>query len=77
MSFHQKPNKVVSSVSLNVLDLERSKKYYTEIIGLRIVEESDSFVSLSANGKDVLLNLYEPDSIIEKNHSGLGLYHFI
>ncbi|PLT30651.1 VOC family protein [Peribacillus deserti] len=76
MGFHSKPNIYVGEVNLKVSNLERSIRFYQEVIGFKVVEQTDRKVKLSADGKTVLLSLEQPANVIPKEKNTTGLYHF-
>lgn len=76
MKFHKRPATHVGMVQLKVSNLRESARFYTDIIGLSILKESDSEVSFSTNGEDVLLTLVEPTGAQVKREQTTGLYHF-
>lgn len=76
MGFHNKPNTFVSHVNIKVENLERSLRYYQEIIGLHILEQTSRTAKLTADGKTNILSLEQPDNVIPKQGRTTGLYHF-
>lgn len=74
--FFQKPTIYVGEVMINVTDLERSLEFYRDFLGFSVLEESDSKVKLTADGKKTLLTLYRPDDVKPKAPRTTGLYHF-
>ena len=61
----------IGQVSLTVRDLERSKRFYTDILGF---EASGN--RLSPPGGRVLIELHENTSAIPKPRRSTGLFHF-
>ncbi|MFA1641972.1 VOC family protein [Chryseomicrobium imtechense] len=76
MNFHQKPTTFVASVAINVTDLKRSLDFYTQVIGFQIASQTESDATLTANGRDVLLTLVQPERVTPKQPRTTGLYHF-
>lgn len=76
MSFHKNPVTFVSHIALKVSDLEKSKRFYTEVLGLNIKEQTSNSVSFTTNGQDVLLTITQPKTINKKQEQRTGLYHF-
>jgi catechol 2,3-dioxygenase len=68
----------VGRVRLRVRDLQRSLDYYTEVIGLRVVERDADSASLAAHGDDrPLVRLHaDPGTQPVPRHGVFGLYHF-
>lgn len=76
MSFHSKPITFVSHVQIKVQDLDRSLKFYQEIIGFDILERTERSAKLTADGKTSILSLEQPEGVIPKQARTTGLYHF-
>lgn len=72
-TYHQQYNLYIKSVTLNVKDLQRSKQFYSKVLGLSIINESRKTLDLGATKDEILLHL------IEVNNNSLtkreGLYH--
>lgn len=73
--FHDNTSIKVSTVDLMVKNIENSINFYKDYIGLTILERQENYASLSANGKDPLLNLHTGKNITTKKQN-IGLYHF-
>ena len=76
MNFHTAPLTYTGEVYLNVLDLDRSVRFYKEIIGFKILEQESNKVVLTADGKTPLLIIEQPDNVTPKEPHRSGLYHF-
>lgn len=76
MSFHKNPVTFVTQVELKVSDLTQSTRFYTEVLGLNIKEQTSNSVSFTTNGQDVLLTITQPKTINKKQEPRTGLYHF-
>ena len=65
-------------VRLQVSDLERSLRYYREVLGFRVLDQSSDRVTLGAHGDDrPLIELVErPGATPVPRRGRLGLYHF-
>ncbi|MCM3602554.1 VOC family protein [Robertmurraya korlensis] len=76
MGFHREPNTFVSQVNLKVANLERSITFYQEVIGLQVLNQTNSTAELTADGKTVLVSVQQPDDVVSKQGRTTGLYHF-
>lgn len=76
MKFHRKPITYVNHVAIKVTDLERSLKFYQEMIGFDILERTEKTAKLTTDGKRNLLSLEQPDGVLPKQGRTTGLYHF-
>ncbi|KPL59562.1 VOC family protein [Rossellomorea vietnamensis] len=76
MNFHKEPHTFVGEVSLIVQDLEQSLSFYKEVIGFKVLEQSERRATLTADGIHALLSLEEPDEALPKEPRTTGLYHF-
>lgn len=75
MNFHVKPQVYVPTVDLKVANLARSISFYKEVIGLRILEESPTTASLTADGVKPLVNLEQVENSAPRDDRNTGLYH--
>ncbi|MFG6116117.1 VOC family protein [Halobacillus sp. MO56] len=76
MSFHHKPITFVKHVTIKVQNLERSLDYYQEVIGFKVLEQTNNRAKLTADGKTCILSLEQPENAIAKQRGTAGLYHF-
>ncbi|KHE66992.1 VOC family protein [Halobacillus sp. BBL2006] len=74
--FFQKPNTYVGHVEIKVSSLEKSKNFYRDILGLQILEQTDTKVSFTTDGKSSILSIEQPDRVKPKPNHTAGLYHF-
>ena len=67
----------LGAVRLQVSDLARSLKFYEQVLGLRVVERSDTHVSLAPHGDArPIIELEERRGVKPAGRGLLGLYHF-
>lgn len=76
MGFHTKPTTFVGHVKIKVENLERSLKYYQEVIGFDVLKQTDTLAKLTTDGKTSILSLEQPANVIPKQGRTTGLYHF-
>jgi catechol 2,3-dioxygenase len=76
MNFHKEPVTFVGQVNLKVQNLDRSLAYYQDVIGFKVLEQTDRSASLTADGKTVLLKIEQPEEVKPKQARSTGLYHF-
>lgn len=76
MNFHSEPITFVGKVSLKVENLERSLTFYKEIMGFKILEQTDRTAKLTVDGKTTLLSIEQPKKVIKKHQRTTGLFHF-
>ncbi|MDQ0887696.1 catechol 2,3-dioxygenase [Paenibacillus sp. V4I9] len=76
MKFHQQPITFVSHVHLIVEKLERSLSFYQGVLGFQLLDRTETSVSLTLNGKDVLVTLEQPADVLPKEPRRSGLYHY-
>jgi catechol 2,3-dioxygenase len=74
--FHRKPNVYVSQIDLRVENLTRSILFYQNIIGLQILEQSETKAIFSSDGKTALLAIEQSEDVIPKQPRTTGLFHF-
>lgn len=76
MIFHTKPTTFVGHVKIRVQNLNRSLKFYKDILGFDILEQTASAAKLTTDGKTSFLSLEQPENVIPKQERTTGLYHF-
>lgn len=76
MNFHSKPNRYVSHVNIKVKDIERSLRFYKEVLGFQILKRVGKKVTLTADGKTGFLTIEQPENVTPKPRRATGLYHF-
>lgn len=75
MNFHKKPVSYVGEIALKVMDIQKMKQFYQEIIGFEVISETQNNVELGAGGK-VLVKLEAIEGLTPKQGRYAGLYHF-
>jgi catechol 2,3-dioxygenase len=68
------PETTVGPVELTVADLDRSRDYYAQTVGLRELERDDGVMRLGANGSELLVLREQPGAQPAPQHT--GLFHF-
>ncbi|GGD84416.1 VOC family protein [Paenibacillus nasutitermitis] len=67
----------IGLVKLRVSDLKRSITFYEDVVGLKLIQESNGSAELSVEGAGPLLILEEmKGAVLRPRRSGAGLYHF-
>lgn len=74
--YHESPNIYANEIELKVLDIKRSKEFYTYIMGFKVLREEEKRVVLSADGEKPMVTIVEPENPIPKPSRRTGLYHF-
>ncbi|MCO7125753.1 VOC family protein [Sporolactobacillus shoreicorticis] len=75
MNFHKAPNTYVDQVNLYVQNTERSKDFYSGVLGLRVLKETKKIVTFAANGSDPLITVEQTINVLPQNRRSSGLYH--
>jgi catechol 2,3-dioxygenase len=68
------PDTTIGPVELTVADQDRSRLYYEQVIGLRVLERAGSTMSLGVDGTELLALVEEPGARPALGHT--GLFHF-
>lgn len=76
MRYHSKPDTFVSHVKIKVENLERSLAYYQEVIGFKVLEQTETTATLTTDGLTSLLSIEQPENVARKQGRTTGLYHF-
>lgn len=74
--FHRSPNKYVTQVALKIEDLNRSLKFYKEVMGFKVLHLEDRKAILTADGINPIVTLEQPEDVKPKELRRTGLYHF-
>jgi catechol 2,3-dioxygenase len=75
-SFSIHPNTSIGAAHLTVADLERSRRFYVDVLGFRELERQGTTLTLTADGATPLLALTELPGAPPKPARATGLYHF-
>lgn len=75
-NFHDKPSLFANHIVLKVMDINRSIKFYSNIMGFSLLRKDDKKASLTADGFTSIVTLIQPDDVIPKLPKRTGLYHF-
>jgi catechol 2,3-dioxygenase len=70
------PNTSIGAVYLTVADLDRSERFYRDVLGFRELARGGDTLTLSADGAMPLLALTEQPGARPKPAGATGLYHF-
>lgn len=71
------PSTELGQVSLRIRNLARSVRFYTEVVGLRMLRQQGRVAELTADGKNILLVLEEVEDLaLQPERTAAGLYHF-
>lgn len=69
-------NTKIQSVDLKVKNLEESLRFYSELLGFKIISENNSTAELSANGNGpYLIKLTEDKNALRRQRGTTGLFH--
>lgn len=74
--FHQPPATYVRDVAIKVQDLTRSLAYYQQVIGLKVLNQTERQAILTADGHTPLVILEQPEGVVPRIRRATGLYHF-
>ena len=67
----------LGEVRLQVADLDRSLRFYQDVLGLRVIHRSAAEASLGTSGERALVHLVErPGAQAGTRRARLGLYHY-
>ncbi|WP_078547704.1 VOC family protein [Litchfieldia alkalitelluris] len=77
MNFHEYPNSYFKAVAIKVENIEKSLKFYQEMIGFQVLEQSSHQVILTVkNSNTPILTIEQPETVVPKEQRRTGLYHF-
>jgi catechol 2,3-dioxygenase len=75
-SFSIDANTSVGPPALTVADLQRSERFYSDVLGMRVLGRGDGTLTLTADDATPLLELTELPGARPKPARATGLYHF-
>lgn len=70
------PSTKLGPVSLRIRNLAQSVRFYTEVVGLRMLRQHGRIAELTADGKEPLLIIEEVQDLVISQTRTAGLYHF-
>jgi catechol 2,3-dioxygenase len=70
------PDTQIGAVTLRVARLERSLRFYEEVVGFKLIEKARQEATLGAEGTGPLLRLLELPGAKPMPQSATGLFHF-
>jgi catechol 2,3-dioxygenase len=77
MSQQINPDIELGELKLKVSNLERSIRFYQEVVGFKVLTQDANAAELTVDGEKALLVLEEiPNALITPRRSSAGLYHF-
>ncbi|QFT88115.1 Catechol-2,3-dioxygenase [Bacillus sp. THAF10] len=74
--FHQAPATFVGEVYLQIQNLRRSIEFYTNVIGFRLLMETETKATFTADGTTPILSVEQREDFQPKQPRTTGLYHF-
>ena len=74
-NYHSNEIPHITSVAIRVLNLKKSINFYTNTLGMKLINQNDKQVDFGANSKDVLLTLIQLENGHPKASRTAGLYH--
>ncbi|HMK46896.1 MAG TPA: VOC family protein [Methanocella sp.] len=63
-------------IAIDVSDLQKSEKFYTDIFDMTIVSRNDRFIHLHTTGAQDSLFLFRADGKVSLKSCGLSRFHF-
>ncbi|TFB19219.1 VOC family protein [Filobacillus milosensis] len=75
MSYHKLPTKYIEQISLNVSDITRSKEFYINKLGMKLLNEEDHKATLSFDNQTPAVELVQPENVVPLDRSKTGLFH--
>lgn len=75
VNFHNQPATHVSRIELEVKDLKASRRFYVDVLGFKVLLETDEALQLSVDQTKPMLTLIEKKAKQQKARRVTGLYH--
>ncbi|MFC5470674.1 VOC family protein [Cohnella suwonensis] len=77
MSYSIHADTKLGELKLKVRDLARSVRFYSDIIGFKVLKQEGNVALMTVDGENVFLALEQlPDAVLVPERSATGLYHF-
>ncbi|WP_027409853.1 VOC family protein [Anoxybacteroides tepidamans] len=76
MKYQIHPQAEIGHIHLIVTKLDRSLRFYTEVIGFQVLEQEEKRAVLTTDGTTPLVVLEEKEEAVRKPPRTTGLYHF-
>lgn len=76
MTFHTNLVNHVTHVTMRVTNIDRSRKYYEQVLGLTPLHIEEKKVDYTTDGFHNILSIIEPTGVTAKENNATGLYHF-
>lgn len=71
------PDTSLGPLKLKVSELERSIRFYLDVVGFRLLSREGKTAAMTVDGRTAFLYLEEiPDAVVVPERSAAGLYHF-
>ena len=75
MKFHSSSTIHVDHIHLYIKDLNKVTKFYREVLGFSLLDQTVNKAVLTADGKNPIITLEVPSSLEGRNPRSTGLYH--
>lgn len=74
--FHTRDVMHPTEIVLKIEDINKSKEFYQEIMGFKILKDNGKEVILTTDSNTPIITLVQPNDVIPKLPRRTGLYHF-